>query len=146
MTTASEINRQPDFNTRVIEEFRANDGVLSGPFENVDMMLLTTTGRKSGREHVIPLAYRREGDAVVVFGSYAGNPKHPQWILNLIANPDVTVEVGSETYPARARIAAGDERERIWAAQKADIPQFGDYEQTTRGREIPVVILERRRP
>ena len=143
MTTASDMNAMDDFNTKIIEEFRANDGKVGGPFARVEMMLLTTTGRKTGTPRITPLACRHDGDAVVVFGSYGGNPKHPAWILNLLANPEVTVEIGADTYPARARIAEGDERERIWSAQKADIPQFGEYEKTTEGREIPVVILDR---
>jgi deazaflavin-dependent oxidoreductase (nitroreductase family) len=132
-----------DFNAGIIEEFRANAGKVGGPFAQVEMILLTTTGRKSGRPRVSPLACRREGDDVVVFGSYGGSPRHPQWFLNLQANPDVVVEVGAETYPARARVAAGDERARIWSAHVAEIPQFGEYEKSTEGREIPVVVLER---
>jgi deazaflavin-dependent oxidoreductase (nitroreductase family) len=132
-----------DFNAKVIDEFRANGGKVGGVFARVDMMLLTTTGRKSGEPRTSPLACRFVGDDVVVIGSYGGSPKHPQWFLNLTADPNVTVEVGTEAYPARARVAEGDERARIWADLVADIPQFGEYEKITDGREIPVVVLER---
>jgi deazaflavin-dependent oxidoreductase (nitroreductase family) len=132
-----------DFNAKVIEEFRANGGKVGGPFSQVEMVLLTTTGRKTGEPRVSPLACRREGDDVVVFGSYGGSPRHPQWYLNVVADPEVTVEVGTERYRARARTAQGDERARIWTGLVADIPQFGEYEKTTEGREIPVVVLER---
>jgi deazaflavin-dependent oxidoreductase (nitroreductase family) len=132
-----------DFNARIVDEFRANDGKVGGPFSQVDMMLLTTTGRKTGEPRVSPLACRFVGDDVVVIGSYGGSPKHPQWYLNLVADPEVTVEVGTERYRARARTTQADERARIWTDLVADIPQFGEYEKTTEGREIPVVVLER---
>ena len=133
-----------DWNNAIIEEFRTNGGKVGGNFDQVDLLLLTTTGAKSGEPRVNPLAYRRVGDDVAVFASYAGNPKHPAWFHNLVAHPDVTVEVGADTYPAHARVASGEERDRIWAEQVAAVPQFGDYETKTEGREIPVVVLERR--
>ncbi len=132
-----------DFNTQIIEEFRANAGKVGGPFEDVDLLLLTTTGAKTGKERVSPLAYRRDGDAVAVFGSYAGRDQHPQWFHNVRANPEVTVEIGTEKYAAQARVAEGAERKRIWNEQKAAVPQFADYETRTT-REIPVVVIERR--
>lgn len=131
----------PDWNTKIIEEFRANGGKVES-FGEVDLLLLTTTGAKTGEPRTSPLAFRREGDALVVFGTYAGQPKHPMWYFNVRANPDVTIEVGTETFPARARVAEGEERVRIWEAQKADMPQFADYETKT-DREFPVVVLER---
>ncbi len=143
MTTASDSNSMDDFNANIIAEFRANGGKVGGPVAQVDMMLLTPTGRKSGESRVSPLACRFVGDDVVVIASYGGSPKHPQWYLNLVADPDVTVEVGTQRYRARARTALGDERARIWADLVAAIPQFGEYEKTTEGREIPVVVLER---
>ena len=142
MTTAPDPSAMDDFNAKVIGEFRANGGKVGGPFGTVDMMLLTTRGRKTGASRTSPLACRFVGDDVVVIGSNGGDPRHPQWVLNLIADPAVNVEVGSDVYPAKARIAHGEERARIWADLVAAIPQFGEYEQRT-DREIPVVVLER---
>jgi len=130
-----------DYNTKIIEQFRANDGKVEG-FDAFEMLLLHTTGAKTGAERVNPLAFRREGGDLVVFGSVAGAPKHPAWYHNLVTNPAVTVELGTETYEATARVAKGDERTRIWEAQKAEVPQFAEYEQKT-DREIPVIVLER---
>jgi deazaflavin-dependent oxidoreductase (nitroreductase family) len=130
----------PDWNTKIIEEFRANGGKVES-FGTADLLLLTTTGAKTGEPRTSPLAYRREGDSLIVFGTYAGQPKHPMWYFNVRANPDVTIELGSETFPARARVAEGEERERIWEAQKVAIPQFAEYENKT-DREFPVVVLE----
>jgi deazaflavin-dependent oxidoreductase (nitroreductase family) len=131
-----------DPNRRVIEEFRANGGKVGGPFEQMPLLLLHHKGAKTGHERINPLAYQRVGDSVAVFASKGGSPTNPDWYHNVLTNPDVTVEIGTETYRARARIAAGDERERIWTAQKAALPQFAGYEQKS-GREIPVVILDK---
>jgi deazaflavin-dependent oxidoreductase (nitroreductase family) len=131
-----------DWNRRVIEEFRANGGHVGGSFEEVPLLLLHHTGARSKLERVTPLAHQRLGDAVAVFASNNGAPTNPGWFHNVVANPAVTVEVGSEVYPARARVAAGEERERIWEAQKAAFPNFARYEQTS-GRTIPVVVLDR---
>ena len=133
-----------DFNTSIIEEFRANGGVVGGMFEGRPMLLLHTTGRTSGAARTSPLVYRPNGDdSWVIFASYGGAPKDPAWFGNLVAQPDVDIEVGTDTVPVRARVASGDEREALWSAQKADIPTFADYEAKT-DREIPVVVLERR--
>ena len=131
-----------DFNRKIIEEFRANGGKVGGGFEGAPMVLLHHRGAKTGTERVSPLVYQADGDRVVVFGSKGGAPTHPHWFLNLVANPDTTIEVGSETIPVRARVAEGEERERIWTKQKQVMPGFADYEAKT-DREIPVVILER---
>jgi deazaflavin-dependent oxidoreductase (nitroreductase family) len=106
------------------------------------MLLLHTTGAKTGKERVNPLVCQAEGDRLVVFASKAGAPTSPDWYHNLVANPEVIVEVGSETVPLRARVAEGDERERLWATQKGLMPGFADYEAKTT-RQIPVVVLER---
>ncbi len=133
-----------DFNTKIIEEFRANGGKVGGPFEGAPMVLVHHTGAKSGVERVAPLVYRAEGDAIVVFASKGGSPTHPHWYLNLLANPETTIELGSETVQVRARVAEGAERERIWESQKQVMPGFAEYEEKIAGaREIPVVILER---
>ena len=132
-----------DWNTAIIAEFRANAGKVGGPFEGAPMLLLHAVGRKSGQERVNPMVYQAVGEHWAVFGSKAGAPTHPDWYLNLVAKPDVSIEVGTETIPVKARTAEGDEREQIWTAQKARMPGFADYETKTT-REIPVVVLERR--
>jgi deazaflavin-dependent oxidoreductase (nitroreductase family) len=133
-----------DFNTKIIDEFRANAGKVGPPFEGAPMILVHHTGAKTGTARVAPLVYQAKGDDFVVFGSKGGAPTHPQWYLNLVANPDTKVEVGADTIPVRARVAEGDERETIWSKQKEQMPGFADYEKNIAGaREIPVVILER---
>ncbi|MBM3672590.1 MAG: nitroreductase family deazaflavin-dependent oxidoreductase [Actinobacteria bacterium] len=131
-----------EFNQKIIDEFRANEGKVGGMFEGAPLLLLHTTGAKSGKERIAPLAYGRDGDHVVVFGSKAGAPMHPDWFHNLVANPRVTVEIGTEQYAADARVTEGEERERIWEKQKRDIPNFNEYEKLTE-RQIPVIVLER---
>jgi deazaflavin-dependent oxidoreductase (nitroreductase family) len=134
-----------DFNTKVIEEFRANAGKVSGGFEGAPMILLHHRGAKSGTERVNPLVYQPVGDAFAVFASKAGAPTHPDWYRNLMANPDTEVEAGGKTYQVHARELKGSQRNEIWEKQKGLMPGFADYEQNTRGiREIPVVLLERR--
>lgn len=132
-----------DWNRTIIEEFRANEGRVGGPFERQPLLLLHHRGAKSGVERVNPLAYQKVESGYAIFGSKGGAPTNPDWYYNLIANPDAVVEVGVETIPVRARVAKGDERERIWEEQKRLNPGFAGYEQKT-GREIPVVVLEPR--
>jgi deazaflavin-dependent oxidoreductase (nitroreductase family) len=131
-----------DFNRNLIDEFRANDGKVAGVFGGAPLLLLTTTGAKSGRKHTTPLVHLEDSGRIYVFGSMGGAPKNPAWYHNLVANPDVTVELPGETFEASAVPVSGDERERIWAAQKEAMPAFEDYEAKT-DREIPVVMLER---
>ena len=131
-----------DFNRKIIEEFRANGGKVGGGFEGAPMVLLHHRGAKSGTERVSPLVYQADGDRFVVFGSKGGAPRHPHWYLNLVAHPETTIEVGTETIPVRARVAEGEERELIWTRQKEVMPGFAEYEAKTE-RQIPVVILER---
>jgi deazaflavin-dependent oxidoreductase (nitroreductase family) len=131
-----------DWNQKIIEEFRANDGEVGGPFEGATLLLLHTTGAKSGEKRVNPMMYRALDDGrVAVFASKAGADTHPAWYHNLVAHPQVTAEIGPDTRAFTARTAAGDERTTIWEAQKATVPGFADYEAKT-SREIPVVILE----
>lgn len=131
-----------DFNKQIIDEFRANAGKVSGGFEGAPMLLLHTTGAKSGKERVNPVVYQADGDRYVIFASKGGAPSHPDWYRNITANPNVTVEVGADTIAVHARVADGDERERLWSKQKQLMPGFADYEQKT-DRVIPVVVLER---
>ncbi len=130
-----------DWNARIIEEFRANDGKVGGQFEGAPLLLLHTKGAKSGQERVNPVMYQRVGEDYAVFASKAGAPTNPDWFHNLRAHPDATIEVGTETLAVRARVAEGDEREQIWTRQKQAYPGFADYEAST-SREIPVVVLE----
>ena len=130
-----------DFNQQIIDEFRANDGTVGGPFEGAPLLLLHHTGAKTGRERLNPLAYGREHDRLVVFGSKGGAPTNPDWYHNLLAHPRAKVEVDGDTIDVVARKAEGEERERIWERQKRDMPGFAEYEQKTK-RQIPVVILE----
>jgi deazaflavin-dependent oxidoreductase (nitroreductase family) len=134
----SEVN---DWNTKIIEEFRANDGKVGGPFEGAPLLLLHTTGAKSGKERVNPMMYRPVDGGWAVFASKAGAPTNPDWYHNLVAHPAVQAEIGSQTHLLTARVASGDERERIWTAHKTANPGFAEYEQQTT-RQIPVVILE----
>jgi deazaflavin-dependent oxidoreductase (nitroreductase family) len=130
-----------DWDEKIIEEYRANGGRLSGNFAGVPVLLLHTTGAKSGQERVSPLLYRERGDDLVVFASFGGAPVNPGWYHNVVANPDVTAEIGTETRALRARVAGTEERDELWEWNKQDYAGFGDYEQKT-ARRIPVVVLE----
>ena len=130
-----------DWNTKIIEEFRANGGKVGGQFDGAPLLLLHSTGAKSGRERVNPMMYLADGENLVVFASKAGAPTSPDWYHNLVAHPDASVEIGSRTVAVTARVAEGDTRERLWTRQKQLYPGFADYEAKTT-RQIPVVILE----
>ncbi len=133
-----------DFNQGVIEEFRANDGVVGGPFAGFPLVLVHHTGAKSGVERVNPLVYQRlDDDSVAIFASKGGAPTNPDWFHNLVANPNTRIEIGTEQYDVTARVAADDERERIWEAQKKAFPNFAEYETTAGDRKIPVVVLDK---
>ena len=132
-----------DWNRKIIDEFRENEGKVGGPFEGAPMLILHTKGRKSGEPRENPMVYEQVGDAFAVFASKGGAPTNPDWYFNALANDEVEVELGDGRVRARAREAQGDERERIWTAQKKRMPGFAEYEKRTEGiREIPVVILE----
>ena len=135
----SELN---DFNQRVIGEFRANQGKVGGQMANIPLLLLTTTGAKTGRTLIKPLAYTRDGERLVVIASFAGAPKHPAWYNNLVANPVATVEIGSERFQVRATVTAGEERQRLFDSQAKQMPIFAEYQKKTT-RQIPVVVLTR---
>lgn len=132
-----------DFNQQVISEFRANEGKVGGPFEGASMVLVHHRGARTGTERVTPLVYRPSGDDWVIFASKAGAADNPHWYHNLKANPDTTIEVGTETIDVTTSEATGDERDRLWEAQKRDVPQFAEYESMT-DRTIPVLVLSRR--
>jgi deazaflavin-dependent oxidoreductase (nitroreductase family) len=131
-----------DFNSALIEEFRANEGKLGGPFEGAPVLLLTTTGARSGERRTTPVMYLPDGERTVIFASKGGAPRNPAWYHNLLANPGATIEVGPETVDVNALVTSGEERERLFRRQAERFPQFADYAQKTT-REIPVVALER---
>ena len=130
-----------DWNTRIIAEFRANGGKVGGQFEGAPLLLLHSTGAKSGGQRINPMMYLADGNNLVVFASKAGAPTSPDWFHNLVANPTASVEVGDRTIDVVARVAEGETRERLWSRQKQLYPGFADYEAKT-PRQIPVVVLE----
>ena len=132
-----------DFNRSLIQDLRAHGGKPSGgPFKGRDVLILTTTGAKSGQVRENPLVFSRDGDRLVIIASKGGAPTHPAWFHNLVRHPDVTVEAGGERFRARAHVADGDDYERLYT-RHADInPTFHEYRQKTT-RKIPVVVLER---
>lgn len=132
-----------DWNTQIIDEFMANDGEVGGMFEGKPLLLLHHVGAKTGSDRTSPLMYQKLETGWAIFASKAGADTHPHWMHNVIANPDIAIRVGSEEIPVTARVASPEERAPIWERQKADHPQFADYEAST-DREIPVVILEPR--
>lgn len=137
MTSSDERNER---NRAVIEQFRKNHGNADGR----PLLLLSTTGARTGRKRVNPLMYLQDGDRWVVFSSKGGAPTHPDWYRNLVANPTVTVELGAETFEAVATVLTGEERDRVYARQAQLYPMFADYEQRAAPRKIPVVALTRK--
>ncbi len=131
-----------NWNDQIIEEFRANDGKVGGPFEGAPMLLLTTTGAKSGKQHTTPLVFLPDGDRWIIFASAAGAPKHPAWYHNLVAHPNVTVEVGKERLAATATVLTSPEREEKYASIVKLMPNFAEYQAKTT-RQIPVIALKR---
>ncbi|MER6579429.1 nitroreductase family deazaflavin-dependent oxidoreductase [Nonomuraea sp. NPDC001023] len=130
------------FNQQVIDEFRANEGRVGGPFEGASLVLLTTTGAKSGRPTTTPVMYLADGDRYVIIASNAGADNHPAWYHNLRANPTATAEIGTETFEVKADFIEGDERDRLYARMVEIAPGFAEYEAKT-SRRIPVVALNR---
>ena len=136
-----------DWNRQIIEEFRANGGRVGGMFEGVRLLLLTTTGARTGKPHTTPVGYLRDGARLLAFASNAGLPHNPSWYHNLLAHPMITIEIGAgdqsiETFVARATSLQDPERERFYRLQAELLPAYGDY-QTRTSRIIPVVALER---
>ena len=137
MTSASERN---EMNRAVIEQFRSNGGNVDGR----PLLLLSTTGAKTGQKRVTPLMYLQDGGRWVVFASKGGAPTNPDWYHNLLANPAATVEVGTETFEADSTVLAGEERDRMYARLAQLYPMFAEYEQRAAPRKIPVVALARK--
>jgi deazaflavin-dependent oxidoreductase (nitroreductase family) len=132
----------PDWNQQTIDEYRRTGGNVSGPFAGRPLLLLTTTGAKSGKAHTTPIMYLPDGDRLIIFATKAGAPTNPDWYYNLKAHPRATVELGSETFEVTATEITGEERDRLYARQAALYPQFADYEKRTT-RRIPVIALQR---
>ena len=140
--TSDRVAQMLDFNNKIIEEFRANEGKVAGPFSGAPLLLLTTTGAKSGVTRTTPLAYSADGDRLIIIASYAGGPRHPAWFLNLRANPEVTIELPNETFTTNVVITEGEERQRLFDQQAAKMPNFAEYQAKT-SRQIPVVVIPR---
>jgi deazaflavin-dependent oxidoreductase (nitroreductase family) len=130
-----------DFNRDLVEEFRANGGKVTGMFAESPLMVLTTTGARSGEPREHPLVYTTDGERIVVIASKGGAPTNPAWYHNLTVNPEVTVELPGRTFRARAVVTEGEERQRLYDAQAALMPGFADYQRNT-SRQIPVIALE----
>ena len=127
---------------KIVDEYRANGGKLGGMFAGADLLLLHHIGAKSGTKRVSPLAYQRIGESYAVFASRAGSPANPDWLYNVVANPDTMIEIGTETVSVTARVAEPHEREVIWDRQKRRVPQFAEYEKKAAPRKIPVIVLD----
>jgi deazaflavin-dependent oxidoreductase (nitroreductase family) len=130
-----------DWNSTIIEEFRANSGKVGGRFEGAPLLLLHSVGARSGQERIKPMMYLADGGTYVVFASKAGAPTNPDWYHNLVAHPTASIEVGDRRIEVVAHVADGATRDRLWAQQKQLYPGFADYESKT-SRQIPVVVLE----
>lgn len=135
---------QNDYNRQLIEEFRSNRARSGGPFEGRPLLLLTTTGAKSGQHRTTPMMYVPDGDRLLVIASNAGAQAHPDWYYNLVAHPEVTVEVGTETYDATAAVTQGAERDQLWTSIVDKYPFFTEH-QAKITRQIPVIALSRRK-
>lgn len=138
----SEDRNVSDWNKKIIEEFRANDGKVGGPFANNTLLLLHTTGAKSGKERVNPLVTFEDGDRLVIVASKGGGPSNPDWYYNILANPDVTVEYGTEVFQARATVTSEPERTELYEKMESQMASFSEYKLKA-GRVIPVVALSR---
>ncbi|MHB1786625.1 MAG: nitroreductase family deazaflavin-dependent oxidoreductase [Acidimicrobiales bacterium] len=131
-----------DFNSQIIAEFRSNQGRVGGQFAGAPLLLLTTTGAKTGQGRTSPVMYANDGDRLVIFASKAGSPTNPAWYHNLVAHSRGRVEVGTDTFEVDAAVAEGQERHRLWQRQTEAYPGFAEYQEKTT-RQIPVVILQR---
>ena len=144
MTEAEKYSR-PDMNAwnrQIMEEFHVNAGKVGGPFEGVPLLLLTTTGARSGQRRTSPVGYLPDGDRLIIYATRGGLPTNPDWYYNLLAHPEVTVEVGTETFEVTAVVLTGEERDRLYARQVERAPVFAEYQAKTT-RKIPVIALYR---
>ncbi|MCU1371400.1 MAG: nitroreductase family deazaflavin-dependent oxidoreductase [Ilumatobacteraceae bacterium] len=138
----SDLDDVNEFNRGIIEQFRANEGKVGPPFEGAPLLVLHSTGAKSGKTRLAPVVYQPVGGSWAVFASKAGAPDNPDWYHNLVANPAARIELGTETVDVTARVVEGDERSEIWEKQKQLMPGFAEYEAKT-DRVIPVIVLDR---
>ena len=138
----SDLDDVNEFNRGIIEQFRANGGKVGPPFEGAPLLILHSTGAKSGKTRLAPVVYQQVGDSWAIFASKAGAPDNPDWYHNLLANPSASIEIGTEVVPVTARVLDDAEREPIWTKQKELMPGFAEYEAQT-DRTIPVVVLDR---
>ncbi len=138
------MTEQQVYNRKLIEEFRANQEADGGAFDGRPLLLLTTTGARSGQPRTTPLMYVPDGDRILLIASNNGAPTHPDWYRNLVAHPDVTVEVGADTFDTTAVVAEGKERQQLWTRIVEQYPFFTDH-QAKITRQIPIVALERRK-
>jgi deazaflavin-dependent oxidoreductase (nitroreductase family) len=136
------LSNQINWNEAIIDEFRANSGKVGGPFAGKTLLLLHTVGAKSGQERINPVAYVTDGDRLVIIASKGGAPTNPDWYYNILANPLVKVEVGTEQLQARAAIASEPERTRLYNKMVEMMPGFAEYQRNTT-RVIPVMTLTR---
>lgn len=135
--------RPSNWNQQIIDEFHANGGKVGGPFAHSTLLLLHTVGAKSNQPRINPLVYVTDGDNFVIAASKAGAPTNPDWYYNILAHPDVTIEVGTEQFPAHAVVfTEGEERDRLYGKIMSENPGFADYEKKTT-RRIPVIVLKR---
>jgi deazaflavin-dependent oxidoreductase (nitroreductase family) len=140
MTEVKDLN---DWNRQIIEEFRANGGKVGGQFAGVPLLLLTTTGAKSGQQRISPLAYLSEGGRIYIFAGNRGAPTNPGWYHNLVAHPDVTVELGTEKFEARATVVDSAEGDRLGSIQLQKLPGLAELRAKIT-RKVPVILLERK--
>lgn len=143
--TEAEKYSSPDMNAwnrQIMEEFHANAGKVGGLFEGAPLLLLTTTGARSGKRRTSPVGYMPDGDRLIIFATNGGQPTHSDWYYNLVAHPEVTVEVGTETFDATAVVITGEERDQLFARQVERAPVFAEYQAKT-ARTIPVIVLHR---
>jgi deazaflavin-dependent oxidoreductase (nitroreductase family) len=131
-----------DWNDKIIEEFRANEGKVGGNFAGATMILIHSIGARTGAERVSPLVYFADGDRMIIVASKGGAPENPAWYHNLKANPKIDVEVGAETFAVDAAELTGDERDAVWATVTAKMPGFAEYQKNTE-RTIPLFALTR---
>ena len=142
MTEVPDTETLNAFNNSIVDEFRANDGKVGGQFVNANLLLLTTTGAKSGKERISPLAYFRVDGKLIIIGSFAGAPVNPAWVHNLRANPQAHVEVGTDAFDVTARELSATEREELFPKVTAVAPGFAEYQAKT-SRVIPLFELQR---
>ena len=135
-------NLEPGWQQRHVERYKASDGADGHIWNGTPTLLLTTTGRKTGKPYTTPLIYGQDGNRYMVVGSWGGAPKHPQWYLNLVANPEIEVQVAADRFKARATTATGEEKTRLWQIMAAIYPNYDVFQKQTQ-RQIPVVIIER---